>query len=160
MSSPVGAPWAAQKIEDEFPFHHSKLQKLFCCFIVKSLVSQFFLNSSSFSTLRPLALKQSYNPSHGFDCNISLAYKKCKVFCDLFIKMCLRLFSEEAHVTPRCHHKFIKWLCTIQMKNKIRNTEMEYIARANCRVDSSFLADGSGRVIGALVFFLYIYFYR
>lgn len=47
------------------------------------------------------------------------------------------------------------------MKNKIRNTEMEYIARANCRVDSSFLADGSGRVIGALVlFFCFFYTYN
>lgn len=30
----------------------------------------FFLNSSSFSTLRPLALKQSYNLSHRFECSI------------------------------------------------------------------------------------------
>lgn len=45
------------------------------------------------------------------------------------------------------------------MKNKIRNTEMEYIARANCRVDSSFLADGSGRVIGALAFFFCTYIF-
>lgn len=29
--------------------------------------------------------------------------------------------------TPQYHHRFIKWLCTIQMKNKIKNTEMEYI---------------------------------
>lgn len=71
----------------------------------------------------------------------------------LLIKMCPQLLSEEGHVTPTCHHRFIKWLCTIQMKNKIRNTEMEYIARANRCVDSSFLADGSGRLIGALVFY-------
>lgn len=55
--------------------------------------------------------------------------------------MCLWLLSEEGHVTPTCHHRFIKWLCTIQMKNKIRNTEMEYIARANRCVDSSFPVD-------------------
>lgn len=71
----------------------------------------------------------------------------------LLINMCPQLLSEEGHVTPTCHHRFIKWLCTIQMKNKIRNTEMEYIARANRCVDSSFLADGSGRLIGALVFY-------
>lgn len=51
------------------------------------------------------------------------------------------------------------------MKNKIRNTEMEYIARANRCVDSSFLADGSGRLIGALVFYctyvvgLFVFFF-
>lgn len=39
------------------------------------------------------------------------------------------------------------------MKNKIRNTEMEYIARANRCVDSSFLADGSGRLIGTMLFY-------
>lgn len=66
--------------------------------------------------------------------------------------------SEESNVTPTCHHRFIKWLCTIQMKNKIRNTEMEYIARANHCVDSSFL--GSGRLIGTLVFYCaYVVFY-
>lgn len=44
-----------------------------------SIISITFFNGSSFSTLRPLALKQSYNLSYGSDCNISLAYKKCQV---------------------------------------------------------------------------------
>jgi len=33
------------------------------------------------------------------------------------------------------------------MKNKIKNTEMEYIAKAKCGVDSSFLTDRSDRNI-------------
>lgn len=32
------------------------------------------------------------------------------------------------------------------MKNKIKNTEMEYIAKAKCDVDSSFPTDGFRRV--------------
>lgn len=36
------------------------------------------------------------------------------------------------------------------MKNKIKNTEMEYIAKANCGVDSSFPTDGFRRVIEIL----------
>lgn len=33
------------------------------------------------------------------------------------------------------------------MKNKIKNTEMEYIAKASCGVDSSFPTDRYRRVI-------------
>ena len=39
------------------------------------------------------------------------------------------------------------------MKNKIKNTEMEYIAKANCGVDSSFPTDRFRRVIEIFVFF-------
>lgn len=39
------------------------------------------------------------------------------------------------------------------MKNKIKNTEMEYIAKANCGVDSSFPTDRFRRVIEILYIF-------
>lgn len=34
-----------------------------------------------------------------------------------------------SHMSQPSDHKFIKWLCTIQMKNNIKNTKMEYIAK-------------------------------
>lgn len=40
------------------------------------------------------------------------------------------------------------------MKNKIKNTEMEYIAKANCGVDSSFLTDGFRSDWNIFIFFL------
>lgn len=46
------------------------------------------------------------------------------------------------------------------MKNKIKNTEMEYIAKANCGVDSSFLTDGFRRVIAILFFFSFLVFFK
>lgn len=44
------------------------------------------------------------------------------------------------------------------MKNEIKNTDMEYIAEANCGVDSSFPTDRFRRVIEILFFFCVFFF--
>lgn len=124
----TGEPWVAKKVED----------RIYLCIITpnqpKYSLCRFVWNSFTFD--RSLRFMRTA-PSSGQRYNLIW-------WTSLFYFLIKRVYGspEEGHCTPTCHHRFIKWLCTIQMQNKIRNTEMEYIARANRCVDSSFLADG------------------